>query len=100
VKPPGSRKNERSEGLVPSNGPLDPVRTGVKKGISSTPDQYYVVSDEAALLGWTDGPLIKEAILYNPLEGGRVKCTACARYCNIPEGKIGFCGVRQNTGGE
>jgi pyruvate formate lyase activating enzyme len=44
--------------------------------------------------------VIKEAILYNPLEGGRVKCTACARYCNIPEGKIGFCGVRQNTGGK
>ncbi len=44
--------------------------------------------------------MIKEAILYNPLEGGRVKCTACARYCNIPEGKIGFCGVRQNTGGK
>ncbi len=40
--------------------------------------------------------MIKEAVLYRPLEGGRVKCTACARYCNIPEGKIGFCGVRQN----
>ncbi len=44
--------------------------------------------------------MIKEAVLYRPLEGGRVKCTACARYCNIPEGKIGFCGVRQNTGGK
>src|SRR5229473_389199 len=44
--------------------------------------------------------MIKEAQLYQPLEGGRVKCTACARYCNIPEGKIGFCGVRQNTGGK
>ncbi len=44
--------------------------------------------------------MIKEAILYNPLEGGRVKCTACARYCNIPEGKIGLCGIRQNIGGK
>lgn len=25
---------------------------------------------------------------------GRVKCTACARYCEIPEGKVGLCGVR------
>jgi len=44
--------------------------------------------------------MIKEAILYHPLEQGRVKCTACARYCNIPEGKVGFCGVRQNIEGK
>src|SRR5256886_7422265 len=44
--------------------------------------------------------MIKEAVLYHPLEGGRVKCTACARYCNIPEGKVGFCGVRQNIEGK
>ncbi len=43
--------------------------------------------------------MIREAVLYNALDGGRVKCTACARYCNIPEGKIGFCGVRQNMAG-
>ena len=41
----------------------------------------------------------KEAQLYRVLEGGRVKCTACARYCNIPEGKVGFCGIRQNLKG-
>src|SRR6267143_3747799 len=44
--------------------------------------------------------MIKEAVLYHPLEQGRVKCTACARYCNIPEGKVGFCGVRQNIEGK
>ena len=44
--------------------------------------------------------MIKEALLYQPLADSRVRCTACARYCNIPEGKIGFCGVRQNIGGK
>lgn len=43
---------------------------------------------------------MKEAILYTPLREGRVKCTACARYCNIPEGKVGFCGIRQNIDGK
>jgi pyruvate formate lyase activating enzyme len=41
----------------------------------------------------------REAQLYQELGGGRVRCTACARNCNIPEGKIGFCGIRQNLKG-
>jgi pyruvate formate lyase activating enzyme len=36
----------------------------------------------------------KEAKLYTELPNGRIKCTACARLCEIPEGKIGLCGVR------
>jgi pyruvate formate lyase activating enzyme len=42
----------------------------------------------------------KEALLYEQVPGGRVRCTACARYCNIPEGKIGLCGIRGNTNGK
>lgn len=42
----------------------------------------------------------REALLYEKVPGGRVKCTACARYCNIPEGKIGLCGIRGNTNGK
>lgn len=44
--------------------------------------------------------MIREAQLYQPLADSRVRCTACARYCNIPEGKVGLCGVRQNIGGK
>ena len=39
------------------------------------------------------------ATLYEPLEGGKVRCTACARYCTIPEGAHGFCFVRKNVAG-
>jgi len=42
----------------------------------------------------------KEAELYQRLPAGRVRCTACARFCNIPDGKIGFCGIRGNLGGK
>jgi pyruvate formate lyase activating enzyme len=42
----------------------------------------------------------KEALLYRQLPNGRVRCTACARYCNIPDGKIGLCGIRGNVGGK
>ncbi|MEM2855978.1 MAG: AmmeMemoRadiSam system radical SAM enzyme [Candidatus Nitrosocaldaceae archaeon] len=40
----------------------------------------------------------REALLYKK-EDSRVRCTACARYCSIPEGKIGLCGVRGNVNG-
>jgi pyruvate formate lyase activating enzyme len=36
----------------------------------------------------------KEAELYTRLPSGRVRCTACARFCEIPEGKVGLCGIR------
>ncbi len=43
---------------------------------------------------------MKEALLYEPVAGGKVVCTACARYCKVGEGQIGLCGVRQNLGGK
>ena len=42
----------------------------------------------------------KEALLYQQVKGGRVRCTACARYCSIPDGKIGLCGIRGNVDGK
>ena len=43
--------------------------------------------------------MIKEAILWEKMDGGKVECTACARRCRIPEGSHGFCFVRKNIGG-
>ncbi len=39
------------------------------------------------------------ASLFEPVDGGKVRCTACARYCVIPDGSHGFCFVRKNVGG-
>ena len=39
----------------------------------------------------------KEAELQVRLPNGRIKCTACARLCEIPEGKTGLCGIRGVT---
>ncbi|MFP3137100.1 MAG: AmmeMemoRadiSam system radical SAM enzyme [Nitrososphaeria archaeon] len=41
---------------------------------------------------------MREADLYR-VEGDRVVCTACARYCRLKEGQVGLCGVRANVGG-
>ncbi len=43
---------------------------------------------------------MKEADLYTPIGNGKVKCLACARYCQVGEGQIGLCGIRQNLGGK
>jgi pyruvate formate lyase activating enzyme len=42
---------------------------------------------------------MKEAMLYEKLDGTRVKCSLCAHRCKIPEGKRGICLVRENRGG-
>ncbi|ATZ61529.2 MAG: AmmeMemoRadiSam system radical SAM enzyme [Methanosarcinales archaeon Met12] len=42
----------------------------------------------------------KKAMLWAPLNDGRVKCDACAHQCTIFEGKKGICRVRENHGGK
>jgi len=39
------------------------------------------------------------ATLFEPVAAGKVRCTACARYCVVPEGSHGFCFVRKNEQG-
>lgn len=42
---------------------------------------------------------MKEAKLYRPLEGGKVRCLTCAHGCTIAQGKRGICRVRENHDG-
>ncbi|MDP2914375.1 MAG: AmmeMemoRadiSam system radical SAM enzyme [Candidatus Aminicenantes bacterium] len=43
--------------------------------------------------------MIKEAMLFKALEGGRTVCALCSHRCDIAPGKFGVCGVRENRGG-
>jgi len=43
--------------------------------------------------------LMKEAVLYEKVEGGSVVCNLCAHRCLIRPGRIGICGVRENIDG-
>lgn len=42
----------------------------------------------------------KEAILYEKLPDDKVRCTACARYCELKKDQIGLCGIRGNKDGK
>jgi pyruvate formate lyase activating enzyme len=42
---------------------------------------------------------MKEALLYDRLDNGRVKCRLCRHGCLLEDGKTGICGVRVNSGG-
>lgn len=42
---------------------------------------------------------MKEALLYQRLEGDRIRCDLCAHRCVIDSGQRGLCGVRENRSG-
>jgi pyruvate formate lyase activating enzyme len=41
----------------------------------------------------------KEALFYEKIEGGAVRCSLCPHRCRIPQDSRGICGVRKNLGG-
>jgi len=43
--------------------------------------------------------MIREAMLWSPVEGGSVACRLCAHRCVIKPGKQGVCAVRENRDG-
>jgi pyruvate formate lyase activating enzyme len=43
---------------------------------------------------------MKEAMFYEKMERGNVKCFLCMHRCSIKDGKRGICGVRENRGGK
>jgi len=42
---------------------------------------------------------MKEAMLYEKLDGDNVRCGLCQHRCRISKGHVGICGVRRNVGG-
>ncbi|MBP8984663.1 MAG: AmmeMemoRadiSam system radical SAM enzyme [Syntrophobacterales bacterium] len=42
---------------------------------------------------------MREALLYEKLEDGKVSCFLCSHRCLIGDGKYGICNVRENRGG-
>lgn len=42
---------------------------------------------------------LREALFYEKMAGGRVRCTLCPHECEIGEGRLGVCGVRVNREG-
>ena len=65
-----------------------------KKKETIQPDLPQFISEKRARIPDAGNAPGKDAELAVALPNGRVKCTACARYCEIPEGKVGLCGVR------
>lgn len=43
--------------------------------------------------------MLKEALLYEKLEGEKVHCFLCSHHCRIPNGSFGICNVRENREG-
>jgi pyruvate formate lyase activating enzyme len=43
---------------------------------------------------------VHEALLYETLPDEKVQCHLCAHHCNIAEGRVGVCFVRENIGGK
>jgi len=43
--------------------------------------------------------LKREAMLYDRLDGGAVRCHVCQWECSLQQGKLGVCGTRVNEGG-
>jgi pyruvate formate lyase activating enzyme len=48
----------------------------------------------------TESPNIKPAKYWHRLNGGRIQCDLCPRYCSLRDGDRGFCFVRRNVSGQ
>lgn len=53
-------------------------------------------------MSWTGviGVMPREAMLYERLAEGKVRCNLCGRRCVISDSNVGFCRVRVNRGGQ
>ncbi|MGC9316517.1 MAG: AmmeMemoRadiSam system radical SAM enzyme [Armatimonadota bacterium] len=56
------------------------------------------MADVMMILSHSD-ETVRRAMLWEPLDAGRVRCRLCAHRCVIEEGARGICRVRENRGG-
>lgn len=45
-------------------------------------------------------PRVRETIIYEKLDKGKVRCGACKRFCEILQDRLGFCKTRKNVRGK
>src|SRR3989338_1697557 len=60
---------------------------------------YIIPHFSYAFFKKVDTSLLKEAMYYVKLDNNNVQCVLCPRRCVIPDGKRGFCRVRENRNG-
>jgi len=67
-------------------------------------DSFFVLLREKFLMGgqatMSISSELKEALLYERLAGGSVRCNICQRRCGIKPGKLGYCYTRLNKQGK
>ncbi|MFH1213462.1 MAG: AmmeMemoRadiSam system radical SAM enzyme [Candidatus Neomarinimicrobiota bacterium] len=70
---------------------------GVCLGVSLTTPHYFnrLFSQTVA----SAQPYIREARYYVKLADGKIRCLLCPRACVVPDGKRGYCRVRENQNG-
>lgn len=55
---------------------------------------------QADIRALTESESIREALLYEPLDEGRVRCNICLRRCYIAAGRVGYCRTKINIKGK
>ena len=86
----------------------DLLRWGVACGAAGALCQVGVrnaMGQDVAGPGMLPGPSLKgvarhEAMFWEKLDQNRVKCVLCPRECEVADVERGYCGVRENQGGE
>lgn len=69
---------------IPANRPRSPLKKGRAEAPEDTPKEQ----------------VLTEAMHYEKLSGGAVRCRLCFRECVVQQGRRGFCENRENRGGK
>lgn len=62
---------------------------------------YHLITSECfTLTTATAGKPLREAMFYEKLDDGKIRCNICFRRCVVPPGGRGFCRAKENREGE